>query len=513
MKRSIKIYLCAAIAAVLGSGIASADTLATWSFNDGGTSAERLAADNAVAGVTVSGLDFNGLSTDTGTVRGFFDAQPGGGISVLPWHESNGVATNYDGIGFGGNGGEQVMFLHRALFFDGSPVRPKPKAEDYTSFGDGSQGTTAGDADGHAPISFTVENAGTEDVNIVGLAVHNKDGGGFIFNIQEAGASPGTSVTIGNGATDTALVSGGGVVVGVGQTKTFTININTGALDSRHSLNYFELISGAPPVVASLLTGQPVPVVNDADIAMTDQTGAFSAGGGDAIWGNQPAQGTTFTTGNHPAGYTLRSFSIQMGGPNFRDDPHSWPWKARVGKVEGAVMTEVIRDYEEAADFNSWGTNDTWATLTFSTPVHLEPETVYGADFGCQAGGWGGATTFNPDNNLYPGGAAYRSGTAGTGDANLTFNGSERLFHLDMTLVPLPDPTLLIDSGTYGFGRLYHPTGTDSSAQTITYRNGGETENITIDSITLTDDASGIFTITAAPANGTVVAPGGTFDV
>lgn len=517
--RSTKTYLCAAIAAAMTSGVANADTLATWSFDGSGgpgdSAAQRLAVENATAEIIVSDLDFNDLSTDTSSDRGFFNAQDGGG-SVLPWAPANGVATNYDGIGFGGNSGEQVMFLHRATFFDGSAVPPKPKASDYTSFGEGgSQGTTAGDGDGHAPISFTVENTGTEDVNIIGLKSHMLGPDAFIFGIQEAGAAPGPTTTLGSGGTGTAMLAGSGVVVGAGQTKTFTVSVNSGKLDSKHSVNYFELISGAPPVVATLEIAQPMPVVNDADIAVTEQDGAFGSSGADALWGNQMAQGTTFTTGDHPAGYTLRSFSLQIKGPSFREEDHAWTFLARVGKVEGTVMTEVIRDYEEAGAYGQWGTNDNWMTLTFSTPIHLEPETVYGADFGCD--GWGGQPLRHPNNDLYTGGQSYRSGTAnsapGTGDENLQFTGHERIFHLDMTADPLPDPTLVRDSGTYAFGRLYHPAGTDSTSQTVTYRNGGETETLTIESVTLTDDASGIFSLTAAPANGTVIPPGGTFDV
>ena len=74
MKRSIKLNLFAAIAIAmaLGSGVASADTLAVWDMNTGGTAEARLAASNAVVDITVSGLVFNDLSTDTATARGFF---------------------------------------------------------------------------------------------------------------------------------------------------------------------------------------------------------------------------------------------------------------------------------------------------------------------------------------------------------------------------------------------------------------------------------------------------------
>ena len=162
MKKRTRL-VCAAMMVTALSGIARADTLAVWNFDTGGSSAARLAASNAVAGASVSGLIMN---TDAGGY-GFEDFGPG----AVP-------ESVHDGYGFGGAAPDvYVMFLHRADYFDGSAVPdPRPTEEDYTSFGLGDggtqpQGTTAGLGDGNAPISFTVSALLGQTVTISNLTV------------------------------------------------------------------------------------------------------------------------------------------------------------------------------------------------------------------------------------------------------------------------------------------------------------------------------------------------------
>ncbi len=507
---------------ILAAGIVKADTLAAWDFNTGATAAERLAASNAVAGVTVSGLSFNDLSTDKNSGLGFFNAQEGGG-SVLPWHSSNGVATNYDGIGFGGNSGEQVMFLHRATFFDGDAVpNPRPTVDDYTSFGTGAaQGTTVGNGDGNAPVSFTVNNTGTESVNVVGLKVHITSGSsGLIFGIQEAGAAPGTTATVTVGSTATAYLSGGGVVVGSGQTKTLTINLDTGALHSNQSVNYFELLYGA-----GLAVGLTMPAVDGADIAMLQQAGRTAPGGADAVWGNQPAQGTTFTTGDNLLGYDLNSYTMQVDADT---TSRTWTKDVRVVQVSSQGDTSVdatVRAYESAAvtgQFGNDASGSNFVTFSFSTPVHLDPNTVYGVDMG--GSGWGFPPWIVASGNPYTGGIAYRSGANGVGNATLTYPNADRdrVFHLDIEA--LVGETIAWDNGdangrwdtisanwTSGDGLFSDGdlvTFGDTGAGTVAIDGG----NVAAWSATFANTTGNDYTIAAAAAE-TLAAPGGGIDV
>ncbi|MDB4553640.1 hypothetical protein N9012_04275, partial [Akkermansiaceae bacterium] len=89
-----------------------AAVIAEWTFDTGANSAARLASSSVSTGATISGLSFNDSFTDVG---------PG----AVP----NDV---HDGFGFGGNSGDQVIFLHRANYFDGSSVpSPRPTVNDY----------------------------------------------------------------------------------------------------------------------------------------------------------------------------------------------------------------------------------------------------------------------------------------------------------------------------------------------------------------------------------------------
>ena len=213
-------FLMAGLLTILPISSTNAEVLAEWTFDTGPTSVERLASGGVAAGALVSGLMLNQSFTDFG---------PG----AVP----NDV---HDGFGFGGNLGDQVIFLHRAEYFDASEVpAPRPSEDDYTSWGDGSaQGTDAElDVNGNAPIAFTVTGDAISTVTIEGITVDFTSGGGIIFGFQEAGSTSGAAVTL-NGANPLLDVPlDAPVVVGPGETKTFTININSGALNSLHNID------------------------------------------------------------------------------------------------------------------------------------------------------------------------------------------------------------------------------------------------------------------------------------
>jgi hypothetical protein len=228
MKTCIKPLLVSTALLAVGLNADSA-LLGEWTFNTGNTTAERLASSSNAAGVTVSSLSFNESHDDFG---------PG----VVP----SGVN---DGIGFGGNSGQQVMFLHRAVYFDGGAPSGK-----WTSHGNG---TTAGtgsnlSADGNAPFVFTVTAGASETVTVESLSIEWISSAAIIFQFQEAGASVGPSVTLNGGnPSDTAALNAP-IVIGPGATKTFSFNVNSGALNTSHFINELRLNGTVVPEPGSL---------------------------------------------------------------------------------------------------------------------------------------------------------------------------------------------------------------------------------------------------------------------
>lgn len=213
---------------VISGACAQAALLSEWTFDTGADSTARLASSSVASGATISGLIMN---TDGGGF-GFRDF----GLGVVPNDE-------HDGYGFGGNDGEQVMFIHRATYFDASAVpSPRPTADDYTSFGPGSgQGTTAGLGNGNAPVSFTVTADAGKTVTVESVTGRKWSGETFILGIQRAGETPGSTVSLaGIDATATAFLAKP-ITVSDGDTQTFTMNFNSGVLNSFHNLNGFEL--------------------------------------------------------------------------------------------------------------------------------------------------------------------------------------------------------------------------------------------------------------------------------
>ncbi len=94
---------------------------------------------------------------------------------------------------------------------------------------------------GNAPIAFTVTADPFREVRIDSLTIDRTSGAAIIFQFQEAGDTVGPSVTLNSGnSLDDALLASP-VIIGPGDTKTFTINVNSGNLDSRHNLDAFTL--------------------------------------------------------------------------------------------------------------------------------------------------------------------------------------------------------------------------------------------------------------------------------
>lgn len=234
MKTCIKPLLVSTALLAVGLNADSA-LLGEWTFNAGNTTAERLASSSNAAGVTVSSLSFNDSFDDVG-------------VGAVP-------SSVHDGLGFGGNSGQQVMFLHRANYFDNSAVpSPRPTNSDYTSWGNGTAAGTGSNlsANGNAPFAFTVTAGATETVTIEELTFERTGGANTIFQFQEAGASVGPSVTVTSNNTPFTAALNSPVVIGPGQTKTFTFNVNSGNLNSLINLNEIKLNGTVVPEPGSL---------------------------------------------------------------------------------------------------------------------------------------------------------------------------------------------------------------------------------------------------------------------
>ena len=172
------------------------------------------------------------------------------GVNVVP-------ASEHDGIGFGGSFGEQAIFIHRANYYDSSPVPPKENAANFTSFGPGNggasaQGTAAGKGDGHAAVSFTIT-AGAQHIQVVSLTMDTTAGNApLIFNFQEAGTVAGATVNVNEQIRSNTAFLPDPVLIAAGETKTFSINLNSGMLDTRHVINRIVLNGEVNPRPATL---------------------------------------------------------------------------------------------------------------------------------------------------------------------------------------------------------------------------------------------------------------------
>ena len=239
-----KILLSLAFAGALSSASLSADVLAKWTFENkaGSYDGERL--DNVMSASAVrSGLFEVGnltMNASFGPVLGFGDR------SSIP-DESE---PNNDQFGFYGNdNGTQGVFsdviaLHRASNPDGGVT---------SSWGNAAR-VEASVAD--ATMFFTVSADAGSDVTIESLTVERKKGGAMLiqFNPEGAVTSP-DYATLGSQSGDSVVVSlnGGPILVQARQTKTFMIQLNSGAHNQTHLINEIAL-NGSVARTGSLVT-------------------------------------------------------------------------------------------------------------------------------------------------------------------------------------------------------------------------------------------------------------------
>lgn len=188
---------------------------------------------------------------------------------------------------------------------------------------------------------------------------------------------------------------------------------------------------------ASVSTSASAPTVDGADIAQLVSTG--EDWGTTAMWGDRPARGQTFTTGNAAGGYTLNSITYQIGGERLDNRTYG----LRVGTISGSDIT-VFASESTGSTGEDFFVDD-YATWAFDTPVSLAASTVYGIDVIISAGS--GHTHHRNSGNPYADGTAYNSGGGGVADATISTQNFDQVFHLDIAAVPEPSTTALLGLG------------------------------------------------------------------
>lgn len=227
----------------------------------------------------------------------------------------------------------------------------------------------------------------------------------------------------------------------------------------RSQLTSFAVVAAIAFAAASAHAGNitvssTTPTVDGADIAMLNSAGQFDPGGDlGHIWSNRPVHGQTFTTGSNPTGYTLSSITLQNEENTINNNTATFT--ARIGTVSGTSFSAIAT--ETSNNSISYVPND-YMTFAFDTPVALDPDTIYGFDWTSDGSGF--TTWANADTN-YADGEAFSSGANHVpDDANLSFHGIDRVFHVDLAanaVTAIPEPTsiaiwTLIGLTLAGFG-------------------------------------------------------------
>lgn len=207
-------------------------------------------------------------------------------------------------------------------------------------------------------------------------------------------------------------------------------------MTSRHIILEL-LVLGLVSVFAAGASGAVIsvsataPTVDRFDIA---QLGGAANPGGDEghIWSDRPVQGQVFTTSTNRDGYLLRAITLK----NLSTANTGGAFTVRIGAVSDNTFSLLTA--ETTASGTSYVAGD-YLTVTFSTPIMLSANTVYGFDWGSSANGF---VTANSSSDAYTGGMAYSSGDNSiSDDANLVLRSFDRVFHLDITR-PMPRPAL-----------------------------------------------------------------------
>lgn len=182
------------------------------------------------------------------------------------------------------------------------------------------------------------------------------------------------------------------------------------------------------------------PTVDDADIAMLITAGGNDLGGtAGHVWNNRPLQGQSFSTLSDPSGYLLDSVTLQHRGSTISNNTATFT--VRIGTVSGTTFTPIaLEDSNNTISYNPGN----YITFNFDSQVALLPNTVYGFDWDTTGDGF---VTNNNDDSFYTGGTGFHHGANGIGDdMNLVFPapGNDRVFHINLTTAPVPEPSSML---------------------------------------------------------------------
>lgn len=208
MKNKMKLVLYIVLVALLNS--AQAEVLAQWNFDDTTTRETALSVSHVVEGVAMTGLTPH-------------ESMEFAGLNTVPKSED-------DGYGFGRNEGRQVLFLKRA--------------EQYASGLWGSDGTTAVEG---APLSFALQVDAVTAVKIESVIVVYANGPNLLLYLQEADADRGAEALLKGERLLEEVSLSQPVVVRKGESKAFTINLNSGQFSSSHGINAIFLLGEVAP--------------------------------------------------------------------------------------------------------------------------------------------------------------------------------------------------------------------------------------------------------------------------
>ena len=201
-------------------------------------------------------------------------------------------------------------------------------------------------------------------------------------------------------------------------------------------------VMGISVHAATFSTSTSAPTPDADDIYMLSQTDADW--NTSVIWGDRPARGQTFTTGTHASGYTFDVITVKSAMTQTGDGTYY----IRVGTISGTAFTPVVSESVYTTDNVAV---DDYVSFTLDSPISLTASTLYGFDIGRSGNGW--YSYRNTDNTSYSGGSAYSSGGSGVGGATISTYTHDRVFHLNVNEVGVPEPStaILAVLGLMGF--------------------------------------------------------------
>ena len=208
MKSKIKLFCYGVLVVLLNS--AQAEVLAEWNFNDTTTKETALSVSHGVDGLSVTGLWLQ-------------DQIEFVGLNAVPKSE-------VDGYGFGKNMGRNLLFLKRA--------------EQDASSQWGDDVTTAVEG---APLSFSLRVDSVTAVRVEGVIVVHGVGPSLLLYFQKADASRGAEALLKGDRFLQAVSLDEPIVVRKGESKAFTINLNSGSFGSSHGIDAIFLLGEVAP--------------------------------------------------------------------------------------------------------------------------------------------------------------------------------------------------------------------------------------------------------------------------